>query len=125
MFVGDLNVPAATAAFTSLNDTINGGAFAPRIDQQYRARLSNIFVTCPDMVAATAVYLTIRVTVNDQAIPGWGTVPLAPRNGIASVSFDSSLIVGPGTKLGLLVQNLDAVNAHYVLMYLYGWQWPV
>jgi hypothetical protein len=125
LFVGIGQFPASTLVFTAMTDGVNGGVFAPQIDKQYKARMSTLFITCPDMVTDVTPYLTVRLTVNGQAAPAWGTVPLAPRNGIASLSFDTQLLLQPNAILGLLVQNNDVTNGHFVMVYLYGWQWPV
>jgi len=125
LFVAIGQFAASTLVFTTMTDGISGGNFNRSIDAQYRARLSTIFITCPDMVTDVTPYLTVRLTVNGQAAPAWGTIPLAPRNGIASLSFETQMLLQPNAQLGLLVQNNDVTNSHFVMVYLYGWQWPI
>lgn len=118
-------VAAIASGFTTMTDGVGGvAAFTNVIDQNQLGRLANIFLYCPDMTAAAAPYLFARLLVNNQPANAWGTIPFAPRTGIASISFDANMSIPPGAALTMQVRNDDLGASHFVFTYLYGWSYP-
>lgn len=94
-----------------------------QFDAQYRSRIDSINVFCPDMVTAATPLIYFQINVNGSLLAAWNNVPIWPRTGIASVTFDAAIIVPPGAKLEIQAANLDGAATHFVGVYLRGWQW--
>lgn len=118
------NLAAAGTTFIPLTDPSTGAAFVGQIPQVYRGRFAALLLYCPDMVAAAAPYLTFQLTINGQLANAWGQVPIYPRTGIASLSFEMFTDLPPNAKVQLFARNTDPANTHFLGVYLYGWLWP-
>lgn len=117
-------VAAVASGYTNMLDAVSNAAFAATVDANQAGKLANIFLYCPDMVAASAPYLFARLLVNQQPANAWGTVPFAPRTGIASISFDANMLLQPNVTLTMQIRNDDPGATHFVFTYLYGWTYP-
>jgi hypothetical protein len=124
LMTGYSNLAAAGAAFVQLTDPITAAAFADQISAQYMARIDSILFYCPDMVAAVAPYLSAAVRINGQPASAWGNVPLYPRAGVLSLSFETYMVLAPQQTVTLWAMNTDPANTHFFAMYLRGWTWP-
>jgi hypothetical protein len=118
------NLAAGGVAFVALTDPSTGNPFAARVDPKLRGRVDALLLYCPDMVAAAAPYLFAQLTLGGQLANAWGFVPIYPRNGVASLSFSTVIDLAPNVQIGLLGENTDAVNTHFLAVYLHGWYWP-
>jgi hypothetical protein len=120
------NLPAGAAPddFEVLADPIEITRSLPVIPALFRAIADSLIVFCPDMVSAIGPYLFVRVEVNQTPVPGWSNIPIFPRDGAASVSFDTSIDLEPQSQVVIRANNQDAVNTHFVGCYLHGWMWP-
>lgn len=92
------------------------------LDQNTQAKISAITVFVPDFTAIGQI-VNFQVLINNAPAPGWGSVPVYGRAGIASVSFDSNILIPPGSSLVVKAANLDATNNHFFAIYLQGWSW--
>lgn len=110
--------------FIQLTDTDTALPIARQIPADYRARISSILFYCGDMTAATTPYLFFRIFINDQPANAWSNVPIFPRSGTASLSFDTNFDIQPGAKITAFSMNQDPGAQHLVGLYLQGWQWP-
>lgn len=117
-------VAGIASNYTDMTDSVSLAVFSAQIDQNQQGRLANIFLYCPDMVAASAPYLFARLQVNGQPANAWGTIPFAPRTGIASISFDANMSLQANVKITMQIKNADAGATHFVFTYLYGWTYP-
>jgi hypothetical protein len=124
LFSGFANLAAGGVAFVQLTDPVTGLAFAERIPDQSKGRLDSLMIFCPDMVAAATPYLFVQLVLNAQPASAWGFIPVFPRAGVASIEFDTMIDLTPNVVLGLFAENVDAVNTHFVAVYLHGWIWP-
>lgn len=118
------NLASGGAAFVALTDPTTAAAFAGQIPDQYRARIDALLLYCPDMVADVAPYLFAQLTINGQLANAWGNIPIYPRAGVASLAFDTVIDLSPNALIGILAKNTDAVNTHFLGVYLHGWLWP-
>jgi hypothetical protein len=109
--------------FVVLTDPTTNVAFSQSIDKGQQGRIAGISICVPDMVAAVAPYLTVRVAVNAQPAPAWGNIVLEPVNGVTRKSYDTNLLLQPGAMVQLQVANTDLALSHYVQVQLYGWSW--
>lgn len=123
LFSAYATLAAGGAAFVSLTDPQTGANFAQQVPPLSKGRLDSVIVWCPDMVAAAAPYLTAQLMLDGQPAPAWGFVPVYPRSGVASLSFDAEMDLPPGGILGLNGRNTDAVSTHLLVVYLHGWFW--
>lgn len=124
LFTGTASLAAASAVFIPIPNPLTSDGVFPAIPDQNRAVADSLLIFCPDMVGAVASYLRIRVSVNGQPVPAWGDVPIFPRAGVASVTFDTTIDLSPQAVVSFAGMNADAVNAHFVGIYLHGWMWP-
>ncbi|MEP6494490.1 MAG: hypothetical protein ABJF01_17530 [bacterium] len=118
------NLAAGGATFVPLTDPSTAAAFGPSIPDRSRARIDALTLYCPDMIAAAAPYLFASLAIGQQLASAWGFIPIYPRNGVASIAFDTVIDVAPGQRLGLSAENTDPANTHFLAVYLHGWFWP-
>jgi hypothetical protein len=124
LFTGSSLLALGGTTFIQLTDTDTGNAFARVLPADYRAKISSILVYCGDMTAATTPYLFFRILINDQPSTAWSNIPIFPRSGTASLSFNTEFNIQPGAKITAFAMNQDPGAQHLVGMYLQGWQWP-
>lgn len=124
LLTGYAQLGAGGANFLTLTDPSTGADFSALVDQAYKGIIDSILLYCPDMVAAAAPYLFAQLTIGGQLAPAWGFIPIYPRAGVASLAFDTVIDLAPAKQLGLFGKNTDAVNAHFLAVYLHGWYWP-
>jgi len=124
LWSGFSNLAAGGAAFVQLTDPSTSAAFAQQMNPRNIARLSSMMIYCPDMVSDVAPYLFVQMQVAGQNAGAWNFVPIYPRAGVASLTFPMSFDIPAGATVKLFGKNTDAVNAHVLSVYLYGWYWP-
>lgn len=122
---GFTTLAIGAVTFGTLTDPQTSAAFAVKLPDNFVGRIDSIFVFCPDMVPATAPYLFWQLLINAQPANAWSSVPVYPRAGVASLTFDAVVDLPANALLQLFAKNTDAANTHFIAIYLHGWYWGV